>query len=491
MAAFGNANYDYATLLDDICDLPGVAPRRDVQFPTPLVIDASYDGARAPPKSWKTTVYLADPNSAEHLRPNITSLVRRFFSEHVLASYNIDPFGVDVRVFVPEMPEERKRKRDRERERQPDAQAAAIVQNDDWELIEQKDERKQYRHWAFTYPGEGPAPDELFGADTYTVLVAQRETASTGFHHWQGCVSFKAQRRFSEVRVQIHAAVMEKTGVARPPIWLISFSEGKDSAPPRDKEGLAKYRNYCRKNEDPKGGIIHKESRIVFGMEGGKVSRQGKRMDLSAFRELVIAKQGKLDICDAELDESQLQVMAKHPRFASELCMRAMYGKQKSLKHVYAFWGDSGTGKSTRAFKLALAMYNPHEVWVKPPAKTWWDGYNPGYHKCVVVDEYAKAGTDQAVHAMMLQVTDKTTPVIQCEVKGSYTVVDPECVIFTSILHPNAWIQSFNHADNGEQYTRRMTAIYECKTRYARPEEHQPPPEAQAAIDAILAEMPL
>lgn len=495
MSANAPAHDDlYATLLDDICDLPGVASRRDnVLHRHPMLVDAYYDGSDAPPCAWKHTLYVADTDKSKYLHAAITTLVRKFMSGTILGNWNVDPFGVQVRITYPAPDEEKKSKPKRKADIIDLCEAAEAADApepaDDGAIPEAKDERKQYRHWGFTYPGEGPAPDALF-KDAFTVLVAQRETASTGFHHWQGCITFKAQRRFNEVRTQIHAAFLDM-GIARPPIWLCNFTEGKDAVPPRDKEGLAKYRNYCRKSQDPKGGVVHTESRIVVGLDPAKVSRQGKRMDLCAFRDLVKAKGGKLDVMDADLGESELQVMAKHPRFADELCMRYLYGKPKALKEVFCFWGGTGTGKSTRAFKLARALYQEHEIWLKPPSKTWWDGYNPSVHKCVIVDEFAKGGTDSAVHANMLQVTDKTTPVVQCERKGSYMVIDPERVIFTSIMHPDAWIQSWNHQDNGEQYTRRMTAVFECKQAYRRPEDNALAEDSAVALEAIMEDMPL
>lgn len=356
---------------------------------------------------------------------------------------------------------------------------------------EASDSRKQYRSWGGSFSAvgnDGKTPADIWPEADYPVLICQKETASTGWVHWQFCFTSKKQLRFNDVKLAIMAAGFQL------PIWLCAFSEAKDAPKANGKEGLAKYRNYCRKSKDPKGGTIDAASRIVRGLDQpGKdgVSRRGKRTDFTDFRAEAIKRKGMFDIADEELDEGTLGVLAKYPRFVGELQTRLLSGKEKSLKSMYCFWGPSQTGKSTRAYKLAYARFKREEVYTKSPGDIWWQGFSPLVHKCVVVDEFAKDGTNPSVHAMWLQIMDKNAPLYQVQNKGGSVFVDPVMIIFTSIVAPDSWIQTWNHEDSGYQYTRRFTQVFNCLKVYQREEDKRVAEEEEAAVQDILAEMPL
>lgn len=81
-------------------------------------------------------------------------------------------------------------------------------------------------------------------------------------------------KRFAEVLLQLHEAGCKK------PVWIWPFHE-------KDKEAklqLLKYRKYCQKKKDAKGGLILRS--FNKGFEGDKVSAEarGKRNDLEEFR---------------------------------------------------------------------------------------------------------------------------------------------------------------------------------------------------------------
>lgn len=342
---------------------------------------------------------------------------------------------------------------------------------------------------------EGPSPQQLWPSETAPILIAQKEESSAGWQHWQFCVSFAKPRRFAEVKRDINDA-MGNAGIPldKRAIWLCNFNEAKDAPARNNKVALAKYRNYCRKSVDPKGGKVFADTREVRGLEqagGDGVSRKGKRTDLTDYIAFARQRGGLVDVMDPDMDEAKLGVRAKYAKFAAEVDLRVVAAREKKLKTAICFWGNTSTGKSTRAYKLAFASYKREEVYTKSPADIWFDGYSPAVHKCIIVDEFGKAGCDPRVHSLFLQMLDKDKPVLQVQVKGGTLFVDPELVIFTSIMHPFSWLQGRDVNDHGGQYERRFTKILECKKVYERAAEHEVPQEHSAALQAVLDEMPL
>lgn len=101
-------------------------------------------------------------------------------------------------------------------------------------------------------------------------------------------------------------------------------------------------------------------------------------------------------------------------------------------KTVKIFWGESGSGKSHRAFEEARAD-GAEEVYVKDPVTKWWDGYDPARHTRVVVDEYE--GGWSIGH--FLRWTDKWAS--DCEVKGGRLPFLASQIWFTSNKSPDEW----------------------------------------------------
>lgn len=103
-------------------------------------------------------------------------------------------------------------------------------------------------------------------------------------------------------------------------------------------------------------------------------------------------------------------------------------------REVVVYWGDSGTGKSHRAFQEARAE-GREKVYVKDPVTKWWDGYDPQKHEYVVVDEYE--GGWSIGH--FLRWTDKWAS--DCEVKGGRLPFLAKKIWFTSNVDPMQWYE--------------------------------------------------
>lgn len=420
-------------------------------------------------------IWLPSFKKAEQLAASVRQMVRSHMCDTPpLDAFNCDP--LDIEVEFTEKPVSKAAVAIKKRpaiEISSDDEEPAPAAHQEFEEHDAKDQ-KQYRHWAGTWPSEGPSPVDVYGGEVeLNVCVAQKEVGEGGFKHWQWCVSFKKPKRFNEVKTAALQYCYENDLDVKTikPIWLCSFNEAVEGR--RGKEGLAAMRNYCKM--DDKKGQVDKASRVVFGLKelAGKVSKKGKRTDLTDFLKAAKERKGLWDVLDEEIEERDRNVLCKYPRHAAEVNTRLMMEQPKALKTVMCFWGATGTGKSTRARKyLAKRGWSvaSGDVFIKGPNDCWWDSYNPAKHKAVIVNEFGKAGQDPKVHTMWLQITDKDEELFVVPNKGGFTVINPEVVIFTSTAHPNAWIQSWDHHDNGEQYARRMQQCVECKKVY------QPPP---------------
>lgn len=144
--------------------------------------------------------------------------------------------------------------------------------------LDKVDKKAQRKHWAATYtclenePEGYPKPEQIW--PDAKVLIYNVEIASTGWQHYQCQVTFPAAKRFAEVRSEMLDAGCKK------PVWCWPFTEKDKDA----KLELLKYRKYCCKKKDPKGGLILRT--FLKGWEGDKVTTEarGKRNDLEEFR---------------------------------------------------------------------------------------------------------------------------------------------------------------------------------------------------------------
>jgi len=92
----------------------------------------------------------------------------------------------------------------------------------------------------------------------------------------------------------------------------------------------------------------------------------------------------------------------------------------------HVFWGDTGTGKSRRAWGEAGM-----DAYPKDPRTKFWDGYNGQKH--VVMDEFR--GAIDIGH--LLRWLDRYPVIV--EVKGSSTVFKAETIWITSNVDPRSW----------------------------------------------------
>lgn len=98
-------------------------------------------------------------------------------------------------------------------------------------------------------------------------------------------------------------------------------------------------------------------------------------------------------------------------------------------------WGPTGTGKSR-----AAAEENPNAYWKMEGI--WWDGYDPNFHKTVIIDEWTP---DFGLGAStLLRVLDRYP--LQVPFKGGYVPFKAEKVVITSNYRPGAGLPAESQA---------------------------------------------
>jgi len=118
-------------------------------------------------------------------------------------------------------------------------------------------------------------------------------------------------------------------------------------------------------------------------------------------------------------------------------------------RKCYLLWGNTGTGKSHRAWEYLPDAYS------KDPRTKWWTGYRGEKH--VIIDEF-RGGIDIA---HILRWTDRYP--VQVETKGGATALQAEIIIFTSNITTASWYPDLDGA-TFEALDRRIKCI-EVKDR--------------------------
>jgi len=90
---------------------------------------------------------------------------------------------------------------------------------------------------------------------------------------------------------------------------------------------------------------------------------------------------------------------------------------------VLWFYGPTGTGKSHHAHLLA-AQTGPY--WSASKDLNWFNGYDPMYHKAVVVDDFRQSFCS---FDWLLKITDKYP--LEVPTKGGFVCWAPELIIIT------------------------------------------------------------
>lgn len=241
----------------------------------------------------------------------------------------------------------------------------------------------QARYWLLTIPYRSwRVPPALPHGLQY--LRGQQEIGATGYHHWQLLAVFSRAVRL--------AAVKDVFGNAA-------------HAEPSRSAAADEY--------------VWKEDTRVADTQfelGARPHKNNSKTDWALVRRCAVS--GDFDaIPDGVFVRNFRSIVAIHQAAQVPLAQE---------RTCAVFWGNTGTGKSRRAWAEAGM-----DAYVKDPRTKWWDGYSGQEH--VVIDEFR--GVIDVAH--LLRWLDRYP--VRVEVKGGSVALRATKFWITSNLSPDAW----------------------------------------------------
>lgn len=174
------------------------------------------------------------------------------------------------------------------------------------------------------------------------------------------------------------------------------------------------------------------ETRHSPPLSAGRPSYQGKRTDISDFRDAVLDGATELQLLEEHPD-----CLAKFPRFAHTVRRISATSRAASImqdgRRVYVLVGPPGSGKSSFAWR-----HFGDDLWSFPvggsSSSAFFDGYTGQRH--VLLDEFYGNIPFQVLN----QITDRYP--VNVEVKGASTAWVPEVILIASTAPPEEWYPS-------------------------------------------------
>lgn len=262
----------------------------------------------------------------------------------------------------------------------------------------------QGKNWCFTINN----PEEEcagWNAEHMHFMICGIEVGENGTKHIQGYVQMKKKHRLTKMKTFFPRAHLE---VAR-------------GSPDQNIE-------YCSKD-----GSHH--------VHGEQPIKRGQRTDLEDVQRAITSGSTYDDLLRSHFGEAvkyqrSLQNIIEHYR-----------ADRKEPPTVYVYWGDTGLGKSRKAFEEC-----PDAYW--KTLGDWWDGYDG--HTEVIIDEfYGWIRFD-----LLLRLLDRYP--MRVPVKGGFRKFVAEKIIFTSNKSPKEWYPNLSEVHK-RAFERRITKVVEFK----------------------------
>lgn len=191
----------------------------------------------------------------------------------------------------------------------------------------------------------------------FVYMVVGKETGTTGTPHLQGYVEFQNSKRLTSLK---------------------KFNSRIHWEPRRDTQEEAI--EYCKKDNEYE--------------EFGTKKNQGKRTDLNALRDEIMAG-GRVD----DIAKEEPAIVHQYGRTLDRLEDIALRKRWRTemTKGIW-YWGKTGTGKSHKA----LENFNRATHYVYPiKDKGWWDGYRG--QETVIINDFR----GEIPYNTLLQIVDK------------------------------------------------------------------------------------
>lgn len=290
----------------------------------------------------------------------------------------------------------------------------------------------RYRNWIFTanFDDDGKPPSPWppdMKVNNIRYIIYQTEKVSR--LHYQGLIIFKHPRRFSSVKTvlgeTVHFEVMKGT--------------------------LKQAIRYCTK----------KKTRIEPPVEFGDPPKQGLRQDLITFVETV-------DNDNLSYDDAFFlfpEIFSRYPRYVEKLFQIRYkrqandfyrYNTEERLKRVIIYYGEAGSGKTSRVFK----KHDLNNIYTLTfgdgsSKSLWFDDYQG--EKILLIDDFY----GQIKYSYLLRLLDIYPMRVQC--KGGYNYVNFETIYFTSNEHPDEWYSRFDTSALERRFTKIKEITIETK----------------------------
>lgn len=182
-------------------------------------------------------------------------------------------------------------------------------------------------------------------------------------------------------------------------------------------------------------------TRVAGPWSFGEMCSQGKRNDLKRAAEMIDSGASMRQVA-IECKETFIRYHKGLRAYEATVRSKGPRDVVKEGPEVWVFWGETGTGKSRRAFEQWPDAYR------KTTNDKWWDGYLG--QDTVIFDDFK--GSSMKLHDFQM-IIDRYP--VQVEVKGAYVDLSATRYVFTSNRHPSEWYSQ--EADPDGTVMRRIT----------------------------------
>jgi len=170
-------------------------------------------------------------------------------------------------------------------------------------------------------------------------------------------------------------------------------------------------------------------------IERGQKKNQGSRTDLDGVR--VLALENGLREVTRRGNSQQIAVATKFLTYHEE---------PRTWKTMVCWlWGDTGTGKTLTAHKIA-----GDDVYVKSGDAKWFDGYDA--HESVIFDDLRE---DTFKFDFLLALLDRFP--VRVEIKGGYRQFKPRLIVITCPFSPEVF--QIPYGEDRQQLLRRIDVV--------------------------------
>lgn len=271
----------------------------------------------------------------------------------------------------------------------------------------------QARYWLLTIPVAHSPEPSLSGDLVY--LKGQQEIGEGGLHHWQVLAVFSKKLRLAAVKRH--------------------FVTQAHCEPSRS---------------DAANAYVWKEETRVPGTQFEHGSLPISRARSTDWEKVYS------DAVAGNTDNIPKDILIRHYSSIKRIRVDNMQPPRRDNIQVFVFWGESGIGKTRRAWDLAGAV---EDVYIKNPNTKWWDGYRG--QKTVIIDEFV----GRVDISYILTWFDRYP--CNVEVKGYSAPLEATTFYITSNVDPRDWYPDIIQAQR-DGLMRRMN-IEKMVFRYSPP----------------------